>query len=141
MAGLGLAGMYQAIMEVVRHIRQGFESAGVENWAWLVLLVGGIQLVYAFYMVQLPDWSTTWVVMFVNAVVAMLYAAGLGVALMAKADNEVILSLGLSTVQQSGYLSPWCCMMTLLLSLLTYFLVRISLKWRRSFELAMGGRV
>jgi hypothetical protein len=139
-AALGAASIYPAVIEIVRHVRQSFESAGIENWAWVVLLVGGIQLVYALYLAQLPDWSSTWVVMIVNALVAMLYAVGMGISLMAKEDNEIILDLGLSSVQQSGYLSPWCCMMTLLLSLLTYMLIRTSLRWRKSFDLAMGIR-
>ena len=42
-------------------------------WAFygaLALLVCGIQLIYAFYLVQLPDWSSVWVTMIATSLVA-----------------------------------------------------------------------
>lgn len=138
-AALALAGMYPAVMDVVRNLRD-LDSQGVESWALLVFLLSGMQLVYALYMVQLPDWSTTWVVMIVSAIVSVVYAIGLGVALMADGENPILAALGLAGVQSAGYLSLWCFMMTLLSSLLTYFLIRATLKWRRTYELATAGR-
>ena len=67
LALLGAVGMYPAVMDVVRHVRD-FDSTGVERWAFLVFFVTALQLVYALYLVQLPDWSTTWVVMIVSGV-------------------------------------------------------------------------
>jgi len=139
LAALALVGMYPAVMEVVRHYTD-FDSRGIESWAYLLFLLSSVQLVYAFYMVQLPDWSTTWVVMIANAVASVIYAIGMGVTLMADEGHALIAWLGLSNLQSAGYVSPWCFMMTLLTSLLTYFLVRASLKWQRAFELATAGR-
>ena len=139
MAVLALVGMIPGVLEVVRHF-QDFDSQGVESWAYFVFFFSGIQLAYAIYMVQLPDWSTARVVMIVSALVSVLYATFMGVALMAGADNAIIAALGLSTQQTAGYVTPWCCMMTMLMSLLTYFLVRTTLRWQRVYELATAGR-
>ena len=139
LAVMGLVGVYPAVMEVVRHVRD-FESRGVESWAYFVFLLSGLQLVYALYMVQLPDWSTARVVMVISAMISVLYATSMGVALMAADDNAIIGALGLSVQHAAGYVSLWCCMMTMLMSLLTYFLVRTTLRWQRAFELATAGR-
>ena len=139
LAVLGLIGMYPEVMEVVRHFRD-FESRGIESWAFFVFLMSGIQLVYALYMVQLPDWSTTRVVTVISSILSVLYATSMGVALMASEDNAIIAGLGLTPLHTAGYVSMWCCMMTMLMSLLTYFLVRASLRWQRAYELATAGR-
>ena len=139
LAVMAFIGMYPAVMEVIRHYRD-FDSRGIENWAYFVFLLSGIQLVYAIYMVQLPDWSTARVVMVISAMVSMLYATSMGMAFMADDDNAIIGALGLAAQHAEGYVSMWCCMMTLLMSLLTYFLVRTSLRWQRAYELATAGR-
>lgn len=137
MAILALAGLYPAVMEVVRHF-QDFESTGIEPWAYFVFLLGGLHLAYALYLVQLPDWSTTWVVMFVAAITATFFAGGLGISLMGSADNEVILAMGLGSLHASGRLSLWCFLMTTLWSTLTYFFTRFSLRWHKAFQLAVA---
>lgn len=139
LAILACVGMIPGILEVVRHT-QDFDSRGIERFAYFVFFFSGIQLIYAIYMVQLPDWSTARVVMVVSAMVSVLYAISMGVALMAGNDNAIIAAFGLSAQQSAGYVSMWCCMMTLLMSLLTYFLVRTSLRWQRAYELATAGR-
>ena len=139
LALLGLAGMYPAIAEVTRHFTT-FDSNGIESWAYLVFLLAGVQLVYALYMVQLPDWSSVWMVMINSAATSVVYAMSLGIALMSRDDNAIITSLGLSQLHDAGHMSLWCAMMTLLTSLLTYFLVRASLKWQKAFQLATAGR-
>lgn len=138
-AALGLAGMYPSIAEVIRHVTD-FDSTGVEAWAYFVFLLTAIQLVYALYLVQLPDWSTLWVVMILCACVTVFYAMVMGISMMAGKDNALLAALGLTASHQTGYLSLWCLMMMMLTSLLTYALVRASVKWQKSFELAMAGR-
>jgi hypothetical protein len=137
LAALALASSYPAVMEVVRHVRDPL-SPGIESWAYLLLLISGVQLVYAFYLVQLPDWSSVWVTMIVTAVVAVLYASGMGMSLMARPDNEIIAALGLTQLHDGGYLTPWCFISTLLTALLSYMMVRTSLKWHKLFTLAMS---
>jgi hypothetical protein len=124
-------------MEIVRHVRDPL-SPGIENWTYVVLLVCGIQLAYALYLVQLPDWSSVWVTMIVTSIVATFYAVGMGMSLMAQADNEVIAMLGLTQWHAGGYLSLWCFLLTLLTALLSYAMVRTSLKWHKLFELAVA---
>ena len=139
LAVLACVGMIPGILEVVRHT-QDFDSRGIERFAYFVFFFSGIQLIYAFYMVQLPDWSTARVVMVVSALVSVLYAISMGIALMGGNDNAIIAAFGLSAQQTAGYVSMWCCLMTLLMSLLTYFLVRTSLRWQRAYELTTAGR-
>lgn len=135
LALLAMASMYPAIVEIVRHIRDPL-SPGVENWTYLVLFVGGLQIVYSIYLAQLPDWSSVWVAMAATSVVATLYAVGMGMSLMAAPDNEVIAVLGLTQLHEGGYLTLWCLLLTLLTALLSYTMVRTSVKWHKMFQLA-----
>jgi hypothetical protein len=134
---LALASSYPAVMEIVRHVRDPL-SPGVENWAYLALLVCGIQLIYAFYLVQLPDWSSVWVTMIATSLVAVFYAVGMGMSLMARPDNELLAMLGLTSWHAAGHLSLWCLLLTLLTALLSYAMVRTSVRWQKMFELAMA---
>jgi hypothetical protein len=134
---LAIASTYPAIMELVRHVRDPL-SPGIENWVYLVLVLCGVQLAYAIYLVQLPDWSSVWMTMIVTATIAVFYAIGMGMSLMAPPENEVIAALGLTQLHAGGYLSLWCFLLTMLTALLSYSMVRTSLKWHKMFELAMA---
>ena len=66
-----------AVTHVLEHCRVD-PSQGVSPWACGLLLMGVIQLAYAFFLVQLPDWSTAWVITLLTLVVAAVVQVALG---------------------------------------------------------------
>lgn len=78
--------------------------------------------------------------MIVGAIVSVVGVIGLGAALMAAGGNPILAALGLTVMQNAGYISPWCFMMTPHSSLLSYFLIRATPKWRRADDRAAAER-
>ena len=74
---LAIVGIVPAVWDIVEYFRST-SSLGLSRWAYALLLIGVIQAAYAFYLAQLPDWSSVWVVTFVSLAIAVGYAAMLG---------------------------------------------------------------
>lgn len=127
-------GAIPAIMDIIQHLRT-IDSPGVSRWAFALLLASGIQLAYAIYLVQLPDWGTAWVVSLVTLVMATAYAMFLGIAILAREDNLIIQLLGLAGSGYGKKAAGWCLIMLSISSLLAYFSGRISVRWRQAYEM------
>ena len=54
----------------------------VARWALVLFFLGIVQLAYAVYLFQLPDWTTVWVVTVLLLLLAAGYAGVLGLVLM-----------------------------------------------------------
>ena len=129
-----LFGAIPAIMDIVQHFRT-IDSPGVSRWALTLLLASGIQLAYAVYLMQLPDWGTALVVSLVTLVMATAYAMFLGIAILAREDNQIIQLLGLAGSGYGKKAAGWCLIMLSISSLLAYFSGRISVRWRQAYEM------
>jgi hypothetical protein len=134
LACVSAVSLYPAVREVFLHCITE-TSPGIDPWAPIVILLAVVQFAYALYVVQIPDWSTTRVLMVLTVVVAMVYAMGLGISAMAKLmaidQNYVILALGLTNEYDLTRIIAWCFLMLLLMCALAYFWARITFKWRR----------
>jgi len=139
LAAVALFSTYPAAMESFAHFRWPDQSPGVDRWAQIVLLLGGVQLAYVLYLVQVPDWSTTWVVMMLTVVIAVMYATGLGMTALAGDDNGTLMLLGLDDEHRDGYAAPWCFAMLILMCGLAYFFYRVSVRWHKTYLLAGPG--
>src|SRR5262245_33031685 len=84
-AAYGLAGcvfaaallsVVPAVWDVSDYFRRpdGLDSRGVARWALAALLLAVVQVAYAIYLFQLPDWTTVWVVTLLLLAIAGLYA-------------------------------------------------------------------
>lgn len=129
-----LFGAIPAVMDIVESLR-AVEPRGVASWAFALLLVSAIQLAYSIYLVQLPDWSTAWVVSLVALVMATGYAMFLGIVLLAKDDNLIIRHLDLANTVYGNKAAGWCLIMLSISSLLAYFSGRISVRWHHAYDL------
>ncbi|HZL91236.1 MAG TPA: hypothetical protein VFB96_22915 [Pirellulaceae bacterium] len=109
---------------------QAADGAFVARWALFVLALGVTQAAYAIYLVQLPDWTSGWVVTLFALACAALYAGMLGVTLIAGDDSRLIHSLQLSESVASGRAPIWCLCMTTIMAALAFFGGRSSLRWR-----------
>ncbi len=128
-----LFGAIPAVMDVVEHLRT-VDSPGVSRWAYALLLLSGIQLAYAVYLIQLPDWSTVRVVSMVTLVLATVYAILLAVTTLATQDHQIIQFLELAD-KFGKKATGWSVILLGISSLLAYLSGRISLRWRQAYRL------
>jgi hypothetical protein len=117
-----------AVWDVLQYV-QAVEGAYVARWALIVLALGAVQVAYAIYLAQLPDWTSGWVVTVFALATAALYAAMLGVTLIAGDDSRLIRSLQLTEFVASGRAAVWCLCMTTIMATLAFFGGRTSLRW------------
>jgi hypothetical protein len=135
LAAAAFFGLVPAGLDVVRHL-QAVESAGVARWAWILMLIGGIQLAYAIYLVQLPDWASVRVVSIVTLSLATGYAMLLGNLLLAERQGQLIRLLELSGRVSQNQAALWCLILLSISILLAYFSGRVSSHWCRAYRLA-----
>lgn len=134
---MGLFGVIPAAMDVADHLSNIDESLGISRWAYLLLLLGLVQVAYAIYVVQLPDWSTVWVIAVMSLIVASGYAMFLAVTLLASHQSSVLRALDLHRVAE-GRAGGWCFIMLCTTCLTAYFAGRLSVRWRRDYQRLSG---
>lgn len=108
-------------------------SSTLERWAVGLLWISIVYVVYAFYLVQIPDWSSIRVVALVTLTVTSLHAALAGLRLLVAGGNWLTQYLDLdgnrfSSAQEAG----WCFIMVLLTGSLSYAAGRYSSRWSRA---------
>ncbi len=107
-------------------------SIALERWALGLLILAALQLSYAVYLVQLPDWSSMRVVSIVTLGIAALYAVLAGMRMLAAPGNSVLEALELEgNLFSSRQQILWCFAMMLLTSSLSYLAGRASGRWSR----------
>jgi hypothetical protein len=104
----------------------------LERWAYLLMALATLQVAYAIYLFQLPDWSSTCLVSAVMLLVATGYATLLGVRFMDRDANPLTGWLEMdgnrfSTGQEAG----WCLIMLLLTATFAFFAGRYGAAWHR----------
>lgn len=132
-----LFGAIPAVRDILDHLRS-VDSAGVARWACLLLLVAMIQFAYAIYMVQLPDWSTVWVVSLATLSLAFLYAMLTAVLIMGQPQSHIVQLLGLEDQLHGNRAAGWCAIMLSLTCLLAYAAGRISVRWYQGCQMVVA---
>jgi hypothetical protein len=120
-----------AVWDVIEYV-QIPESQFVARWALVLLLLGGVQVAYALYLVQLPDWTTVWVVTIYSLVLAAIYAAVLGLVLISREQGLVVNALQLADKLEGGKAILWCLCMVSLSTILAFFAGRLSARWHKT---------
>lgn len=134
LALIGLFGAVPAVLEIVDYV-QSDQTFPIARWAWLALMIAVVQIGYAVYAVQLPDWSTAWVVTLTGAALGAVYAALFGLTLVAGEDSRIIALLELEDQLPDGRATRWCFVMLGMLGLYAYFAGRSAARWRHAFNL------
>ena len=111
------------------------EPETLHHWVYLLLMVSILQLAYAFYLWQLPDFSSLWVVSLMALAVATLHAFLLAIRILADENHSIIarLQLNLETLSP-GKQAGWCLVILILFGTYGYFAGRTALKWQQRFQ-------
>jgi hypothetical protein len=123
-------GMVPAIIHLLQPAT-GAAASGVARWWPFLLLIGGVQVAYALYAMQLPDWSTVWMVSLFSLLLAAAYAMLVGMALLADEQHPVLLGLVPTDRVGSRRMAGWCAVMLTVTGLLAYFGGQLAVRWQR----------
>jgi hypothetical protein len=103
-------------------------------WALWAVLLAVVQLIYAGWMVNAPDWASARVQMIVCAAATTIYAMAMTLVLITPVNRPLILGLG-----EARRLAPgWCGVMFLLLGVATWYCGRTSARWRNKVPSPSG---
>lgn len=127
--------MVPAIWDVVEYV-QIVESQFVARWALVLLFLGIVQLAYAVYLFQLPDWASVWVVTLQSLLLAGLYAAVLGLVLISREEGFFVHALQLHDKLAGGKAVLWCLCMVCVWTIMAFFAGRLSVRWHHKERLA-----
>jgi hypothetical protein len=119
-----------AVWDVIEYA-QVPEGQFIARWALALFLLGAVQLAYAAFLVQLPDWTSVWVVTIYSLSLAAVYAAVLGLVLLTSEHGLVVTALQLSDKLAGGKAVLWCLSMVSVSTILAFFAGRLSTRWHR----------
>lgn len=121
-----------SVWEIIDYLRSDGEvTVAVARWAFLLLMLGVIQLGSIMLLVQVPDWSSVWIVTLQSLALASMYAGVLGLTIITGANSSLIAALNLDQQYSSGKAPPWCVCLAATYACLAFFAGRFSAKWRK----------
>lgn len=134
LAVIGILNFVPAIFEFVRSNDPTQAAIPIQRWSYVLLCVGAVQLFYAIYLSQLPDWGTVWVVAILTLIISTGYAMLFGIILLGKDDSAIIHLLALPQhLRDEARL--WCFSMLSATGLLTYFCGREGIRWHKVYQM------
>ena len=95
---------------------------------WRPCSLAVLQLVYAAWMINVPDWVSARVQMVVCAILTTIYGMLMTLTMITPKNRTLI--LGLDEVHRAA--PAWCGLMFVLMGAATWFCGRASTRWRRS---------
>jgi hypothetical protein len=135
LAIVALFSVAPAVWDVIEYLQtEDLDAPFVARWALVLFFLGVVQLAYAVYLFQLPDWTSVWVVTVWLLVLAFGYAGVLGVVLISQADGFLVGPHGLQLADKlaGGQAALWCLCMVSVATILAFFAGRMSVQWRRA---------
>jgi len=130
-----------ALFNMAPAFYEGFQAFRLDpprpmaRWAYAAVIVGLLQLAYAFYLIQLPDWGSVWVVAILSLAATTMYAALASAVVFGGQDSNLLESLQLNYVARKKAML-WCTIMLTLSAVLTYFGGRLAIRWHKAFSIA-----
>ena len=125
-----IVGSSPVFWQLAQDLRNGHDAV-MENWMAMLLLLSGLELAYATYLFQLPDWSSVRVVTLVATFSTAPYAGVLGIGLRARQQNPIVQWLGLAPQLTGGRALAWCLLMVTLTGLTALIAGRLASHWYR----------
>lgn len=112
----------------------GTAMPAIPLWTWLLGWAGILQVVYAVYLLQLPDWSSLAVTAGVLVLMAATAAVLLGLTMFGDVRNQVLALLELTpdaTQQGVSAATTWCLVLVCVMSLLALWFGQEAAEQRR----------
>jgi hypothetical protein len=134
-AALAFAALFSvapAVWDVIEYLQTDeLDAPFVARWALVLFFLGVVQLAYAVYLFQLPDWTSVWVVTLWLLVLAFGYAGVLGMVLISQADGFLVGPHGLQLADKlaGGQAALWCLCMVSIATILAFSAGRMSVQW------------
>jgi hypothetical protein len=129
LAATALLSIGPALWEITDFLRSE-SGPDVAQWAFLLLMFGVVQFASIALLVQVPDWSSVWIVTLQSLAFAAMYAAVLGLTAITSGNSTLIETLQLNQ-QYSSKIPPWCVCMAATYACIAFFAGRISAKWHK----------
>jgi hypothetical protein len=111
------------------------EQPPVPPWVFAVLITGVVQLGYAVYLAQVPDWSALWTTTIATLAAAAGWAVLLGTTLLGRDESALVMLFRYADKLEGNRAAMWCFIMLCLTSVLAYFLGHTAVRWQRSYRL------
>jgi hypothetical protein len=133
LAALAIFGVSPAVWEWYT-LWQNPEETSVPPWVFALLITGVLQLAYAVYLAQAPDWSALWTSTLATLAAAAAWATLLGTTLLGKDESMLVMLFRYADKLEGNRAAMWCFIMLCLTSVLAYFLGLSAARWRRSYR-------
>lgn len=111
------------------------EESTIPPWVFSLLITGVVQLAYAVYLAQVPDWSALWTTTIATLGAAAAWATLLGTTLLGKHESMLVVLFRYADKLEGNRAAMWCFVMLCLTSVLAYFLGLSAARWHRSYRL------
>lgn len=98
------------------------------RWSYLLIFFSAFQFLYALFLFQIPDWTTTRFVSYLMLVMTMFSTCMLAVALLSQESNNFFNFLQLSIVNK-GQVCGWLTVMSIGFGLMSYLCGRTTQLW------------
>jgi hypothetical protein len=134
LAALAIFGVAPAVWEWFELWRNP-EQPPVPPWVFALLITGVLQLAYAVYLSQVPDWSALWATTIATLAVAAAWAALLGTTLLGRDESALVTLFRYADKLEGNRAAMWCFIMLCFTSVLAYFLGHTAVRWQRSYRL------
>jgi hypothetical protein len=124
LAGIAVLSLLPVALE--RHL----DLRDAPLWALGTVLLAAVQMVYAGWLANAPDWATVRVQMILSAALTTIYAMLMTLVLLTPQTRTLI--LGLDEVRFAA--PAWCGLMLVLMAAATWYCGRTSTQWRAQIE-------
>lgn len=133
MAALAIFGVSPAVWEWFV-LWQHSDSPPIPPWVYALLVTAVLQLAYAVYLAQLPDWSALWTTTVATLLSAAAWATLLGTTLLGKQESMLVLLFRYADKLEGNRAAMWCFVMLCFTSVFAYFLGFTAIRWHRSYR-------
>lgn len=134
LAALALFGVAPAVWEWFA-LWQNPDEPPVPPWVFALLITAVLQMAYAVYLWQVPDWSAMWATTIATLAAAAAWAALLGTTLLGQQESALVELFRYADKLDGNRAAMWCFIMLCFTSVLAYFLGLTAVRWQRAFEL------
>jgi hypothetical protein len=103
-------------------------------WVFALLIAGVLQIAYAVYLAQTPDWSALWTTTVAMLLSAAAWATLLGTTLLGRDESSLVVLFRYADKLEGNRAAMWCFIMLCFTSVITYFLGLTATRWYRSYR-------